>query len=196
MADFEKLTRTLEELGYTVRCFDTAAQAADYLDSQIDGKSVAFGGSMTLKALDLYPRLSTHNRCIWHWEGGSRQEAATTDVYLSSVNALAETGELVNIDSTCNRVSSTLFGHQAVYFVVGANKITPDYDSALWRARNVAAPKNAQRMNLKTPCAVKGDRCYNCKSPDRICRALTVLWQKPAALPSMEIVLIAEDLGM
>ena len=196
MADLEKLTRTLEGLDDTVRCFDTAAQAADYLDSRINGKSVAFGGSMTLKALDLYPRLSTHTKVLWHWEGSSRLEAATTQVYLSSVNALAETGELVNIDGVGNRVASTLFGHEEVYFVVGTNKITPDYDSALWRARNVAAPKRAQSQNRKTPCALKGDKCYNCKSPDRICKALSVLWGKPISLPVMEIVLIDEDLGM
>ena len=79
--------------------------------------------------------------------------------------------------------------------MVGTNKLAPDYDAALWRARNIAAPKNAQRMKLKTPCAVKGDKCYNCKSPDRICRALTVLWCKPATVKRMEILLVNETLG-
>ena len=195
MADLTVLKSTLEELGYTVHCFDTAAQAADHLDREIDGKSVSFGGSMTLKEMGLYPRLSAHNRVIWHWEGGDRWEAASTDVYISSVNALAETGEIINIDASCNRVASTLFGHDSVYLVVGTNKLAPDYDAALWRARNIAAPKNAQRLKLKTPCAVKGDKCYNCKSPDRICRALSVLWCKPATTKHMEILLVNEALG-
>lgn len=52
---------------------------------------------------------------------------------------------------------------------------------ALWRARNIAAPKNAQRLGVKTPCAVNGDRCYDCKSPQRICRGLVVLWRPSAA---------------
>ena len=194
MADLKKLAETLTSLGYSVRCFDTAAQAADYLDEQIDGTSVAFGGSMTLKDMGLYPRLSAHNQVIWHWEGGSRDEAASTEVYISSFNGVAETGELINIDGACNRVASTLFGHKRVFFVVGSNKIAPDYDAALWRARNIAAPRNAQRMNLKTPCAVKGDKCYNCKSPDRICRGLSVLWGKPM-IGEFEINLIDEPLG-
>lgn len=195
MTDFTKLTSTLEQLGYAVRCFDTAEQAAGYLDGQIDGQSVAFGGSITLQEMGLYPRLSAHNRVVWHWEGGSLADAMTTDVYISSVNGLAETGEIINIDGNCNRVSSTMYGHSTVYLVVGRNKIAPDYDATLWRARNIAAPKNAQRLGKKTPCAAKGDRCYNCKSPERICKALTVLWGKPTAVARMEIILVDQDLG-
>lgn len=195
MIDYEKLSHTLEALGYQVSHFATAQEAAHYLDSQIDQTSVAFGGSVTLKDMDLYPLLSKHNQVIWHWEGGSQMDAINTQVYITSVNGLAETGELINIDGTGNRVASTLYGHKRVYFVVGSNKIAPDYDAALWRARNIASPKNAQRLGMKTPCAAKGDRCYNCQSPERICRALVVLWEKPRGTEQMEIVLVDEPLG-
>ena len=195
MIHWSKLTENLERRGYQVRRFATAQEAADYLDGQIDQSTVSTGGSVTIQELGLYPRLSAHNWVIWHWEGGSLAEAAQTQVYLSSVNGLAETGELINIDGTGNRVASTLYGHRRVYFVVGANKIAPDYDAALWRARNIASPKNAQRLGKKTPCAVKGDRCYDCQSPDRICRALTVLWEKPQGIEHMEIVLVEQELG-
>jgi len=195
MTDWKKLTDNLEKRGYTVRHFSTAQEAADYLDRQIDGVTVGFGGSMTLKELGLYDRLVTHNQAIWHWESGTLAQAASADVYVTSVNGLAETGEIVNIDGTGNRVSSTIYGHKKVYFVVGSNKIAPDYDAALWRARNIASPKNAQRLGRKTPCAVKGDRCYDCKSPERICRALTVLWEKPGGIGEMEVVLVDQALG-
>ena len=195
MIHWSKLTENLERRGYQVRRFATAQEAADYLDGQIDQSTVSIGGSVTIQELGLYPRLSAHNWVIWHWEGGSLAEAAQTQVYLSSVNGLAETGELINIDGTGNRVASTLYGHRLVYFVVGANKIAPDYDAALWRARNIASPKNAQRLGKKTPCAVKGDRCYDCQSPDRICRALAVLWEKPLGIEHMEIVLVEQELG-
>ena len=195
MIHWSKLTENLERRGYQVRRFATAQEAADYLDGQIDQSTVSIGGSVTIQELGLYPRLSAHNWVIWHWEGGSLAEAAQTQVYLSSVNGLAETGELINIDGTGNRVASTLHGHRRVYFVVGANKIAPDYDAALWRARNIASPKNAQRLGKKTPCAVKGDRCYDCQSPDRICRALAVLWEKPLGIEHMEIVLVEQELG-
>ena len=195
MADWKKVTENLAKRGFTVRRFSTAAQAADYLDGQLDGLSVAFGGSVTVRDMGLYPRLAAHNRCVWHWEQGDLTKAMATDAYITSVNALAETGELVNIDGTGNRVASTLYGHQRVYFIVGANKLAPDYDAAVWRARNVAAPKNAQRLKVDTPCAVKGDRCYDCSSPQRICRALTVLWEKPLGPSMMEVILVDEALG-
>ena len=76
----------------------------------------------------------------------------------------------------------------------GKNKLAEDYDKALWRARNIAAPKNAFRLKTKTPCAEMGDQCYDCKSPARICRALSVLWCAPTG-SQYEVVLVKEDLG-
>lgn len=195
MTDWTKLTKNLEARDFTVRAFATADEAADYLDKEIDGVSVGFGGSMTVQEMGLYPRLAAHNNAVWHWDKAGLEQAAVTDVYISSVNGLAETGELINIDGTGNRVASTLFGHKKVYFVVGKNKIAPDCEKALWRARNIASPKNAQRIGVNTPCAVKGDKCYDCKSPQRICRGLVVLWEKPKAIESMEVILIDEELG-
>ena len=195
MTDWTNLTKNLEQRGFTPRVFATKEEAADYLDSQIDGVSVSFGGSMTVQEMELYPRLAAHNNALWHWNKDALTEAATTDVYICSVNGLAETGELINIDGVGNRVASTIFGHKRVYFVVGKNKVAPDYDAALWRARNIASPKNAQRIGVDTPCAVKGDKCYNCKSPQRICRGLVVLWEKPRDVERMEVILIDEDLG-
>lgn len=198
MPDMEKLRENLEKRGFAAVYFPTAREAADYLDGRLDGRTIAFGGSMTVREMGLYERLAVHNQTFWHWDPERPAPLADgmgTEVYITSVNGAAETGELVNIDGAGNRVASTVYGHQAVYFVVGSNKIVPDYDSALWRARNIAAPKNAQRMGLKTPCAVRGDRCYDCKSPDRICQVLTVLWGKPMTLPLMEVILVDEALG-
>ena len=194
MADLLKLQKNLEERGFAVSRFDTAAQAAGYLDAALDGKTIGIGGSITVQEMGLADRLAKHNTVLWHWAGSTTQEAAGAQVYLTSVNGAAETGELINIDGTGNRVASGLFGHEKVYFIVGRNKVAPDYDAALWRARNIAAPKNAQRLNRKTPCAAKGDRCYDCKSPERICRALVVYWEKPGSM-DMEVVLVDEDLG-
>ncbi|MBM6977371.1 lactate utilization protein [Intestinimonas butyriciproducens] len=194
MADLEKLQKSLEAEGFAVSRFDTAVQAADYLDAVLDKKTIGIGGSVTIQEMALAERLGKHNQILWHWAGSTAQEAAGAQIYLTSVNGAAETGELINIDGTGNRVASGLFGHEKVYFIVGRNKVAPDYDAALWRARNIAAPKNAQRLGRKTPCAAKGDRCYDCKSPERICRALVVYWEKPNSM-DMEVVLVDEDLG-
>ena len=196
MADMERVRKNLEERGFQTSYFATAKEAADYLDAQINGVSVGIGGSLPIQAMGLSDRLSQHNEVIWHWEGGELRRAMLADVYLTSVNGLAETGEIVNIDGNCNRVAASMFGPKRVYYVVGINKIAPDFEKALWRARNVAAPKNAQRLGKKTPCAVKADRCYDCKSPERICRGLSVLWRKPTGFEQAEVVLIEEELGM
>ena len=196
--DFTTVKKNMEERRFTVRVFATGQEAAAYLNKAIDGKTVGFGGSMTLDALGLYDSLGTHNRILWHWKQNAptvQQDAMSCDIYLTSANALAETGELINIDGIGNRVAATLFGHEKVYFVVGRNKLAPTYDEALWRARNIAAPKNAQRLGKKTPCAVNGDRCYDCRSPERICRGLVTLWGPTTGMET-EVLLVDEDLGL
>ena len=197
MADFTAVEQALRQRGYTVHVFERGVEAADYLNGAIDGVSVGIGGSVTVQQLGLYDRLAQHNQVYWHWQGGPEQraKAAEADVYLTSANGLAETGEILNIDGAGNRVASTLYGHKKVYFVIGANKLAPTRDEALWRARNIAAPRNAQRLGKKTPCAVKGDKCYDCKSPDRICRGLVELWGPMMGMET-EVILIGEDLGM
>lgn len=199
--DFTKAKEALAARGFGVSCFETAADAAAYLNAQIDGTTVGFGGSVTLEELGLYDSLSAHNALVSHWhtpEGQThddvRAKAAAAEHYLLSANGIAETGEIVNIDGAGNRVASMLYGHKKVWIVAGKNKLAPTYDEALWRARNIAAPKNARRLARKTPCAVNADRCYNCKSPERICRGLVVLWE-PMTGVETEVVLVNEDLG-
>lgn len=198
---FNTVKQNLEKRGFKVSIFEKAIDAAQYLDSQIDGKTVGFGGSMTLEKMGLYEMLAKHNTVSWHHripQEATREAVIKTanasDVYLSSVNALAETGEIINIDNTGNRVGAIFYGHQRVYLVVGVNKLESNYDNALYRARNVAAPLNAQRLCRNTPCAERGDKCYDCDSPDRICRGASVLWACPAT-SNIEVVLINEKLG-
>jgi L-lactate utilization protein LutB len=197
--NLDAVKQNLEKRGYTVRVFSTGKEAADFLDAAIDGKSVGFGGSATLDALGVYERLGKHNETVWHWKwedpAAARREAMTADVYLTSVNALAETGELVNIDGAGNRVAATLFGHEKVYYVIGRNKLAATYHEAVWRARNVAAPQRARQLGKKTPCAVKCDRCYDCKSPERICRGFVTLWGPMMGMEA-EVLLVDEDLGL
>lgn len=195
---FDDVVRNLQQREYSVRSFPDAQAAADYLDRSLDGLSIGFGGSATLNALDVFNRLAKHNRVVWHWKQDpdqARSDAMHTDVYLSSANALAVTGEIVNIDGAGNRTAGTLFGHQKVIFVIGRNKITPSYEEAVWRARNVAAPRRAQQLGRKTPCALKAERCFDCKSPERICRGLVTLWGPMLGMQA-EVLLIDQDLGL
>lgn len=200
MPDYEKLTNSLTRRGFQVSFFPTMAQAIPYLTQAVQGKSVGVGGSETIRASGLLDALCRESTVYCHaLKGQDPNEAianaATAQVYLSSVNGVAETGELINIDGRCNRVSATLARREKVYLVVGRNKIRPDFEQALHRARNIAGPKNAVRLHLNTPCAAQGDRCYDCQSPDRICRSLVVLWGPPKGVGAVEVVLVDEELG-
>lgn len=200
--DFSELKGNLIKRGYKVSAFDTKEAAADYIAGQLHGQKIGFGGSLTLEEMGLYDKLSADNNVVWHWrvpDGKTakevRDDARDAEVYISSVNGMSRQGEIINIDGTGNRVAETLYGHKKVIFVVGRNKVAGDYDIALFRARNQAAPMNAKRLGKKTPCAVKGDKCYDCDSPDRICRGLVVLWEAPSGC-EYQVVLVDEKLGL
>ncbi len=198
--NFDHLREKLEKNGFAVSVFATGEEAAAYLNDQIDQRTVGMGGSMTIAELGLRESLSRHNVVFSHGftpapPAQVQQLAAGAEIYLLSANGIAgDTGEILNIDGTGNRISSSLYGHQKVYLLAGRNKISPNFHSALQRVRNVVAPKNAQRLGRKTPCAARGDRCYDCDSPERICRGLTVLYKKMGSM-DMEVVLVDQELG-
>ena len=199
--DFTKLKNSLEGLGYIVSEFNDAEEATKHLSNQLSNRTIGIGGSVTVDEMKLYDALVSHNDVYWHMRlpenmsaMEARKRANLADFYISSVNGIAETGEIINIDNTGNRVSAISFGHDKVYLIVGENKIASSYEEALDRARNIAAPLNAKRLGVKTPCAIKGDKCYDCKSPQRICRNFSVLWKKPTG-SEYEVILIHEKLG-
>lgn len=193
----EKTVENLRKNGFTVTAFDTAEEAADYLAGSLHGKTVGMGGSVTLGEMGLYDRLKADNTVFWHQivPGDDISiSASNAQVYIASANAVSREGYILNIDGRGNRVAGTLMKKERVIFVIGQNKLAGPFPEALDRARNVAAPKNAQRLHKKTPCAVDGV-CHDCASPDRICNALVVLWKKPSWCDEMEIVLVRRDLG-
>ena len=199
MGVFDKVEKMLRLNGFEVTVCANKEEAAEYLNGKIDGVSVGIGGSKTIEALGLSEMLTDHNEAYWHWKmdpDSAREKATTTDVYLSSVNALAETGEIINVDGNGNRVAGTLWGHRKVYFVIGRNKLAPDYQSAVARCRNVACTTRA--ADFGEPTCVKagtvGEKCWDCKSPDRACKGMLTLWQ-PMESAEYEVILIDEDLG-
>lgn len=194
----ELLRKNFEAHGFQTSFFETKEEAVGYLTKQLTGTTVAFGGSVTLQEMGLAEALQAENEVIWHWLASGPEtlkKAREAAVYITSANGVSETGELVNIDGTGNRVSQTLFGPEKTYFVVGKNKICPDLNAALFHAKQVSAPKNALRLKRKTPCAANGgDRCYHCNSPERICHA-TVILEQPCGAMEVEVIFVNEDLG-
>ena len=143
------------------------------LDLIPEGSSVTMGGGMSVHEIGLVDALKKGNYDFIDRDAMEDKRAAMlaaydSDFFLSSANAMTEDGVIVNIDGNANRVSAIAQGPKKVLFIVGMNKICSDTDGAMKRARNVAAPINAQRFGLDTPCSKTG-ACLNCKSPDTIC---------------------------
>lgn len=137
-----------------------------------ENSTISMGGCMSAHEIGLVQALQEGN---YQYLDRSKMEpregllaAYDSDVFLSSANAMTSDGILVNIDGNSNRVSCIAQGPKKVIFIVGMNKVCDDLDSAMKRARNVAAPINAQRFEVKTPCKETG-KCFDCKSPDTIC---------------------------
>ena len=160
--------------------------------------SVTMGGAMSVQEIGLAAAVKEGDyRFIdRHAYADPRQALLAcygADVFLSSVNAMTEDGVLVNIDGNANRVSAIANGPRKVIMIVGMNKVCPDVDSALKRARNVAAPINAQRFGLSTPCTKTGS-CMDCKSPDTICcQFLITRYSKHK--DRIHVILVNDDLG-
>lgn len=197
----QKTADALRRNRYQVSVFETAEEARTYLAGLFHGETIGFGDSKTLMQLGLHELLAQENTvydpgpCTDNDEFLTMaKKCLTTDYFFTSVNGLSMDGTLVNLDGTGNRIAGSLFGHKKVFFVVGRNKIAPDLEQTIHRVRNVAAPMNAKKYSLRTPCVIKGDKCYNCASPDRICNALLIQFKKMNDIEE-EVILINEDLG-
>lgn len=177
---------------------DRAAALREALALVPEGAVVTMGGCMSAHEIGLVRALKNGNYRFVDRDAMEDKRAAMlaaydADVFLSSANAMTEDGELVNIDGNSNRVSAIAQGPRKVVFIVGVNKVCPDLDSALKRARGVAAPTNAQRFGLSTPCAKTGC-CADCKSPDTVCCQFLVtrFSRHPGRI---HVVLVGEPLG-
>ncbi len=162
------------------------------------GSTITMGGGMSVHEIGLVKALkNTHYNFIDRDEATDKRAAMLAaydaDFFLASTNAITEDGVLVNIDGNSNRVSAIAQGPKKVIFIVGMNKVCDDVDGAMKRARNVAAPINAQRFGLSTPCAKTGS-CFNCKSPDTICcQFLITRFSRHEG--RIHVILVNDDLG-
>ena len=163
-----------------------------------EGSSVTMGGAMSAHEIGLVDALKNGNydfidRDAYEDKRAAMLAAYDADVFLASANAMTEDGVLVNIDGNSNRVSAIAQGPRKVVFIVGMNKVCSDLDGAMKRARNVAAPINAQRFGLNTPCSKTG-ACMNCKSPDTICCQFLIT-RYSRHKDRIHVILVNEDLG-
>lgn len=182
-------------------CPDCAEALEKILELIPQDHVVSWGGAATVDELGVKEALRQRGQAVIDRDTAKdaqeRQkmlkQALTCDTFLMGSNAISADGQLVNIDGTGNRVAALCFGPTQVVVVAGMNKVAGDLDGAMRRAREVAAPMNAQRFPLKTPCVANG-LCGDCKGPDSICaQIVTTRLCKPAG--RIKVVLVGEDLG-
>ena len=184
-------------------CSDRAEALEKILELIPQDHVVSWGGAATVDELGVKEALRQRGQAVIDRDTAKdaqeRQQmlkqALTCDTFLMGSNAISADGQLVNIDGTGNRVAALCFGPTQVVVVAGMNKVAGDLDGAMRRAREVAAPMNAQRFPLKTPCVANG-LCGDCKGPDSICalyQIVTTRLCKPAG--RIKVVLVGEDLG-
>ena len=199
----------LQKNNFSVYVAETKEEGAQIVCSLIDdGATIGVGGSATIDQLDILDGLDAKGHLIFnHNKPGIspqqlldfRRRQLLCDVFLTSTNALSETGELINIDGFGNRVAALSFGPKRVIVAAGINKITPVVESGIARVKNIAAPMNAKRLFdigrlKKAPPCVKTGHCVDCRGPERICTITTVTNRRPF-LTDIHIVLVKEELG-
>ena len=170
----QKVIKGLESrnmAGYYAKDKDEALRTA--LGLIKEGSTITMGGAMSAHEIGLVEALKKGDYNFVDRDQMEDKKAAalaaySADVFLTSTNAMTEDGMLVNIDGNANRVSAIAHGPEKVIVIAGMNKVCDDLDGAMKRARNVAAPTNAQRFGIDTPCSKTGS-CMDCKSPDTIC---------------------------
>lgn len=164
--------------------------------------SVSFGGSMTLSESGMMEVLKSRSDITLYDRNTVNtpeevneiyRRAFDSDYFFMSSNAIAASGELVNIDGTGNRVAALIYGPKHVIILAGMNKVAPDLDSAIARAKNMAAAPNSIRLNRSTPCSAAGI-CGDCQSPDCIC-CQTVITRRSREADRIKVILIGEHLG-
>lgn len=182
-------------------CPDRASAVQKAMSLIPDGSTVGYGGSVTLKQCGMIDALRQANVCLLDRSlAQTPQEVSDiyhkimgADYFLMSSNAITLDGQLVNIDGTGNRVAALIYGPSHVILMVGMNKVASNVEAAIDRVHNIAAPPNAMRLSMKTPCQATGV-CADCTSPDCIC-AQTVITRYSRIAGRITVILIGEALG-
>ena len=182
-------------------CENKEAALKKALELMPKGSSIGWGGSSTLLETGLLEAVKNEKYNVIDREKAIDEEEkrkiygkiCCADFFLMSTNAITLDGELINIDGRGNRVAFLCYGPQNVLILAGMNKVVKDVECGLKRARDIAAPPNAIRLNRKTPCAITG-KCENCFSTDCMCSQFVVT-RRSGIQNRIKVILIGEELG-
>lgn len=190
---FDDLAKKLKARGFIPVICGSGEEAAEKILSIIPvADSVGKGGSVTLSQIGIVDKLTERGNTFF--DRSSYVEAAGAKWFLSSCNAMTESGDMVNIDGSANRVSSLIFGVPNIIYVVGKNKIVKDLDAAIDRIRNYTCHLNAVRLKKSTPCAITG-KCAYCTGKECMCNVTTIVHHPTRYQENVYVLLVDEELG-
>ncbi len=150
----------VESRGISVILVADRAEALAKVKSMIPaGAEIMTGSSITLDEIGLIRHL-TSDEHGWnylatkigeetdiHKRSELRRQSDTAEYFLGSVNAIAQTGELVAADATGSRVGAYPFAAKKVVIVAGVNKIAADLAEAMLRVRDYVFSLENERAN-------------------------------------------------
>ena len=204
-----RVDRTREALrrhGIESDFVETAGEALQYvLDRLPAGAVIGLGGSSTLRQIGLWAALDHLGATVINHQLAGltkaerhelRRRGLTSDFYVMSCNAIAETGAIVVLNEAGNAVAALAFGAKEVVIVASTQKLVPTVDAALARAFTEAAPAVAHRSSqLQPPCHEDGVcRESVCDSPNRLCNKALILYGE--AIPGrVRVLMVGQPLG-
>lgn len=199
----EKTVANLIKNNFSANYFPSKAEAIEHIFSLIaDNATIGVGGSWTVEQLNILTTLEEQGHTLFNHNAPGlqpdqilslRRQQLTSDVFITSTNAITQEGQLVNTDGVGNRVAAMIFGPKRVIVVAGINKIVENAEQADMRIKTTAAPLNNKRLSKPNPCTKVG-KCVNCQLPTRICNVTTVISKRPV-LSDIHIIIIGEELG-
>ena len=199
--NLDTVVENLNKRRFLAKRFATAEEAKSEMLALIGTKSVGIGGSNSVNSTGIYETLCAQGNTVYchtfvppEEKQAMREAAMGADVYLCSANAVTESGLIVNIDGTGNRVAATLFGPKTVVLLVGKNKLVSNVEAGIARTKRECCPRNARRIHVNTPCAATGE-CHDCTGTARMCNA-TVIYEYPTRhAEAFYVFLVDEELG-
>lgn len=166
------------------------------------GSSIGWGGALSAQQIGLVDAVKNGNYVVFDRDNTSSDEEKVAvsrkcfdaDYFITGANGISIDGQMVNIDGGGNRTGMIVYGPKYVIVIAGMNKVCDSIEAAVERARKIAAPMNAQRFGLETPCAVTGV-CTDCKNKTSICNQMIITRNsRPAG--RIKFILVGEELGL
>ena len=172
----------MKKNGFEVVQVNTAAEAKEYLLSQIDqSQSVGIGGSVSVQSIGIVPALQQKGCAVYTTVG-----AAAGQVKQIRLQARMADG---------NRVGAVCDGPEHLYFVISHSKVVDGgINTAIARIKQTACPQNTRRLGLDTPCSRTG-KCGGDECGDRTICCLTLSVDHVPHDRKITVVFVEETLG-